>query len=176
MINRKRILEAEKNFKMYLKEGLIKKQNSDVAYEMYLKNSDISLKLSQKLIKDDLKPYLWVIVCSYYSMFYIANAVLLKMGYKTSHKIVHKVTSDSLIVLVLNKLKKGLLEEYENIRDDALEISSMKAEYIINSYYNELEKRSRFQYEMSEEIKKKKAETSLERAKEFVFEMRKLLK
>jgi len=175
MIDMKRIEEAKNNFNGYLRDGLIKKERNEAAFNTYLKNSDLSLKLAEKLINDELKPYLWVVVCSYYSMFYIANAVLLKLGYKTSHKIVHKVTSDSLIVLVLNKLKKELLEEYEKIKDDALDIASARAEDIIENYNFEMDKRSKFQYEMSEGIKLEKAKTSLSRAKEFVFEMKKLL-
>lgn len=175
MINQKRIEEAKNNFDSYLREGLIKKERNEAAFNTYIKNSDLSLKLAEKLINDELKPYLWVVVCSYYSMFYIANAVLLKLGYKISYKIVHKVTNDALIVLVMNKLKKELLEEYEKIMDDALEIASAKAENIIENYNFEMDKRSKFQYEMSEEIKLEKAKTSFARAKEFVFEMRKLL-
>jgi uncharacterized protein (UPF0332 family) len=174
MIDKKRIEEAKNNFDIYLREGLIKKERNEAAFNTYIKNSDLSLKLAEKLMNDELNPYLWVVVCSYYSMFYMANAVLLKLGYKTSHKIVHKVTSDALIVLVMNKLKKELLEEYEKIRDDALEIASAKAEDIIENYSFEMDKRSKFQYEMSEEIKLEKAKTSLARAKEFVFEMKKL--
>ena len=175
MIDKKKIDEAKRNFDSYLKEGLLKREKNETALDTYLKNSDLSLKVAQKLMEDEIKPYLWVIVCSYYSMFYIANAVLLTLGYKTSDKIVHKVTSDTLIVLVLDRLKKELLEEYEKIRDDALEIASSKAEDIIKSYDFEMDKRSRFQYQMSEEVKEQKAKTSLERAKEFVFEMKKML-
>jgi len=175
MIDKKRVEEAKNNFNNYLREGLIKKERNEIAFNTYVKNSNLSLKLAEKLINDELKPYLWVIVCSYYSMFYIANAVLINLGYKTAHKIVHKVTSEALIVLVMNKLKKELLEEYEKIRDDALEIASAKAEEIIKNYDFEMNKRSKFQYEMTEEIKEQKARTSLSRAKEFVFEMKKLL-
>ena len=39
----------------------------------------------------------------------------------------------------------------------------------------EREKRSKFQYQMDKQAKRSKAHTSLERAKEFVFEMKKLL-
>src|SRR3989344_4267654 len=112
MIDQKRIKEAKSNFDRYLREGLIKKERNEVAIYTYLKNSELSLKIAEKLVKDELKPFLWVIVCSYYSMFYAANAVLSNLGYKTVDEIVHKVTSDALIVLVLNKLKKELLEEY----------------------------------------------------------------
>jgi uncharacterized protein (UPF0332 family) len=142
---------------------------------MYLKNAELSLKLAEDLMEHRLKPYLWVIVISYYSMFYIANAVLLDLGYKIGDKIVHKVTNESLIVLVINKIKKGLLDEYEIAKDDALDIASFKSEEIINYYELELEKRSRFQYEMTESIKEQKALTSLKRARKFIFEMKKLL-
>ena len=176
MIDQKRVKEAKSNFDRYLREGLIKKEENESAFNTYFKNSDLSLKVAEKLIRDDLKPYLWVVVCSYYSMFYIANAILLNLGYKTRDKIVHKVTSDALITLVLNRLKKELIEEYEKIMKDALEIASSKAEEIVQGYNYEMDKRSKFQYEMSDEIKESKARTSLERAKEFVFEMKKLIK
>ena len=68
------------------------------------------------------------------------------------------------------------MEEYEQIMDDALEIANAKSEQLIESYAYELDKRSRFQYNMLEETKEAKAKTSLERATTFVFEMKKLLK
>lgn len=176
MTDEKRIKEARSNFNRYLQNGLLKKEKNETAFFTYLKNSDLSLKVAEKLMNDELKPFLWVIVCSYYSMFYIANAVLLKLGYKTGEEIVHKVTSDALFVLVLDKLRKELLDEYEKIRDDALDIASARAENIIKNYDYERRKRSKFQYEMAEEIKEHKAKISLKRAKEFVFEMKKLLR
>jgi predicted transcriptional regulator len=109
-------------------------------------------------------------------MFYAANAVLLELGYKTQHAIAHKVTADALIVLVYNKLRKGLIEEYESIQAEALEIASVKADEIVSSFDAELDKRARFQYNMLEETKQNKAETSVKRATEFLFEMRKLIK
>jgi uncharacterized protein (UPF0332 family) len=90
---------------------------------MYLKNAEISLRLAEECMSSSLKPYVWTVVISYYSMFYIANAVLSELGYKIGHKIVHKVTNDALIALVMDKVKKGLLEEYENAKEDALELA-----------------------------------------------------
>ena len=176
MIDEKRKKEAQSNFSRYLQEGLLKKEHNELAMNKYLKNADLSLKTANELMQSPLKPYLWVIVTSYYSMFYMANAVLLSYGYKTQDKIAHKVTSDALIVLVLDKLKKELLEDYEAIQKDALEIASAKAESVIESYSLELDKRSRFQYNMLEQTKEAKAQTSLKRASEFVFELKKLLK
>ena len=178
MLNEKRIKEAESNVKSYLSEGLLKKQTNQTAKKMHIENSNLSLETAQKLLSlenNSYKPYLWIIVCSYYSMFYIANAVLLQLGYKVEKKISHKVTSDALIVYVRNKLKKELLSEYEDIKETALELISSKTDSLFESFDLERDKRSIFQYQMEEEIKKGKALTSLQRAKIFVFEMKKLL-
>ena len=178
MLDEKRIKEAESNVKRYLEENLIKKQKNETAKSMYVENSNLSLETAQKLLNledDNYKPYLWIIVASYYSMFYISNAVLLEFGYKVGEKIAHKVTSDALIVYIRNKLKKELLEEYEDAKEDALELISTKVDSLLENLDFERNKRSQFQYKMDEEIKKNKALTSLERAKQFVFEMKKLL-
>jgi uncharacterized protein (UPF0332 family) len=175
MMEEKRLIQAKKNFENYLREGLLKKEKNDLSKEMYIKNSYLSLQTAIELENSSLKPHMWVIVISYYSMFYIANAVLLHLGYKTQDKIVHKVTMDALIVLVQEKLRKELLEEYELIQQDALDIASIKAEELITNYSLELTKRSTFQYNMLESIKETKAKTSIKRAQEFIYEMNKLL-
>ncbi len=178
MFDNERVKEAESNVKNYLADELLKKQRNETAKQMYVDNSNISLETAQKLLSletKEYKPYLWVIVCSYYAMYYIANAVLLDIGYKVGDKISHKVTSDALVVFVRNKLKKELIEEYEDVKEDALELISSKVDVILQSFDFEIEKRSKFQYRMDEQVKKSKASTSLERAKTFVFEMKKLL-
>ena len=117
MLDDKRIKEAENNVRNYLQDGLLQKQSNQTAKLMYIENSGLSLETAQKLLELEskiYKPYLWVIVTSYYSMYYIANAVLLEQGYKVGDKISHKVTSDAIITLVRNKLKKKLLEDYED--------------------------------------------------------------
>src|SRR3989338_2496188 len=105
-------------------------------------------------------------------MSYFSNEVLFQYGFKIQERIAHKVASDALIVLVLDKLRKELIEDYESIQKDALEIASAKAESVIESYSLELDKRSRFQYNMLEVTKESKAHTSLKRAMEFVFEIK----
>ena len=178
MLSDKRIKEAESNVKRYLAERLLKKQMNETAKEMYIENSNLSLETAQKLLSlenQTYQPYLWVIVSSYYAMYYIANAVLLKIGYKVGDKISHKVTADSLNVFARNKLEKELIEEYEIIKKDAMELTSSKADSLLESLDFEMEKRSKFQYQMDEKVKKSKALTSLERAKQFVFELKKLL-
>ena len=178
MLSDKRIKDAEKNVGAYLKEGLLSRNTSQTAKEMYIKNSDLSLQTSHKLLSletDDYRPYLWIIVSAYYSMYYIANAVLLTLGYKVGDKISHKITADALIVFARNKLTRELLEEFEDTKEDALEFMASKTDSLLEFLDFEREKRSRFQYQMDESIKKSKAVTSISRAKQFVFELKKLL-
>lgn len=178
MLSDKRVKEAESNVKQYLAEGLLKKQTNETAKEMYIENSDVSLETSQKLLSletQTYQPYLWIIVSSYYAMYYIANAVLLQIGYRVGDKISHKVTADALIAFARNKLKKELIEEYEDVKEDALELMASKADSLLESLDFERDKRSKFQYQMDERVKKSKSLTSLERAKQFVFELKKLL-
>lgn len=176
MLDKKRVTESEANVRNYLGEGLLR-QVSRVdtnILRVLRKNSEESLRTADLLFKGN-HSHLWVIVCSYYAMYYAANAVLYDMGYKIGHKISHKVTSDALVTFVRKRLKESFLEEFEEARDEALEIASLRADELIESFDIERMKRSRFQYEMTEEIKKEKAGASLERAKRFVFEMEKML-
>lgn len=173
MLNEKRIKEAENNIRIYLEDGLLKKTNDKISQDIFIKNAKESIRASKLML--DNKIFLWTIVTSYYSMFYIANAVLLKIGYKTSDKIVHKVTADSLIALIRNKLKKHLIDNYEKVAEDALKIAEIKSNELINSFDYERIKRSNIQYKTSQSEIKTKAITSFKRAQEFLFEMEGLL-
>ena len=176
MLDEKRIKEAQKNVATYLEDGMLSKLKNynKKILGTYERNCKESLSVANKLFEEDVSN-LWVIVSSYYSMFYIANAVLYKIGYKTGDRVVHKVTYDALIVYIRNRLKKSLLEDFEDAKEEALEIIGSKTDELISNFDRELDKRSVFQYETTEEIKRAKAETSLQRAKEFVNELRKLL-
>ncbi|MEK6906855.1 MAG: hypothetical protein AABW81_04515 [Nanoarchaeota archaeon] len=175
MLDKRRIKEAEANVKSYLSEGLIKKSlTNKKVVDILLKNSRESLIVAEEIYQKNLSD-LGVIVCSHYSMFYIANAVLYKSGYKIGEKIVHKVTSDALIVYVRKKLKENFIEEYENAKDEALNLAGIKADSLLESFDLEKNKRSFIQYETEEVEKHSKAKTSLQRAKLFVKEMEKLL-
>ncbi len=175
MLSEKRIKEAETNVKSYLGEGLLKKAATDKnVMDILLKNAKESLKVAEEIHQKDLSE-LWTIVCSYYAMFYYANAVLLKMGYKVGDKIVHKVTSDALIVYIRKKLKESLIEEYEETKEEALNLAGIKADEIIESFDFERSKRGLIQYKTVEFEKKSKAKTSLQRAKEFAREIEKLI-
>ncbi len=107
MLDEKRTKEAESNVRQYIQDNLLKKQTNDTAKARYIENADLSLETTKRLFaleSKDYHPYLWVIVPSYYSMYYIANAVLLKLGYKVGDKVSHKVTADAIIVFVRNKI------------------------------------------------------------------------
>jgi uncharacterized protein (UPF0332 family) len=173
MLTKERIKEAEDNFKKYLDDGLIKKKNiNPQIIEILKQNANESLILAKDTY-DNNKSDLWVVVISYYSMFYIANAVINKKSWDCGDKNVHKVTADLLIVLLRDDVKK-LIIDYQDLMDDAL--INIKTNEIISSFDKEKKKRGNFQYDMTSEIKHSKALTSLKRAQNFYFEMLKLLK
>jgi uncharacterized protein (UPF0332 family) len=175
MLSKQRIKEAEDNVKLYLTEGLLKKtvMNKQIQ-NILLKNAKESLRVAEEIHEKNISE-LWVIVSSYYAMFYYANAVLLKLGYKVGDKIVHKVTSDAMIVYARKKLKETLIETYEETKEEALHLAGIKADDIIESLEFERNKRNLIQYQTIDIDKQSKAKTSLQRAKEFTKEMEKLL-
>lgn len=171
MLSSEQIKKAEQNVKMYLSDGLLKKEKvRSVVFETYMRNHRESLLAAKRIFNENISN-LWAVVISYYSMFYIANALLYKTGFKVGSKIAHKITSDAMIVFVRNKLKDSIIEEYELAGGEALLLS----DNLLQNYDSERIKRSVFQYESTEEIKKAKAKTSLERAEEFSKEIEKLL-
>jgi uncharacterized protein (UPF0332 family) len=202
MISPERAKEADRNVKQYLADGLLKVKDKDAPrfVGFFMNNAESSLRTASILqqisdddaVKESLKvdrtfeSYLWVIVSSYYSMYYAATALLASQGVRVTGQIVHKVTADALIHFFgANKRLARLLEEYEEARMAGLELTGReelmkqierKADELIVAYESERKKRSRFQYEIGVEAKKAYAESSLQRAREFVFEIGKLLK
>lgn len=176
MLSPERIKEAEINVRTYLGDGLLrKKEFNENIFKAYLEKSNESLDVAKFLFDNKMSP-LWITVTSYYSMYYISNAVLYKLGYKVSDEISHKVTCDALIDLVRDKFKNNLLEEFEDAQNEALQLTnSEKADKIIESLDYERKKRSKVQYEMTTEIKDSRAKTSFERSQTFYLEMNKLL-
>lgn len=175
MLDEKIIENAKNNVRSYLREGLLKKTvPNESIIKLLLDNSKESLRVADEIYQKNLFG-LWVIVCSYYSMYYYANAVLLKFGYKVNGKIVHKVTSDALIVYIRPKLKESFIEDYELTKFEALNIAGIKADSLIESFEFERRKRGLIQYKTIDIEKQSKAKTSLQRAKEFAKEMEKIL-
>ena len=202
MIEKKRIEEAQRNAKQYIDEGLLKVKDKDAPrfVGFFMKNAESSLQTASMLqeisdqqglkvtlkVSSDFESYLWVIVSSYYSMFYAATALLASQGIKATGQIVHKVTGDALIhFFVSNEKLAKLLEQYEEAqavgleligREELMKSMQKKADELIVAYESERKKRSKFQYDIGVQAKRGYAQTSLERAKEFVFEIRKILK
>ncbi|MFH1073361.1 MAG: hypothetical protein V1743_08080 [Nanoarchaeota archaeon] len=175
MLDNERIREAEGNIKSYLQEGLLKKTpTNQQIMNIFLTNGKESLRVAEEVHNQNLSD-LWVIVCSYYAMYYYANAALLKYCLKVGDKIVHKVTSDALIVYVRRKLKESLIEEYEEMKEEAMNLAGIKADELIETFDYERHKRSLIQYKTIEKDKHTKAATSLQRAKVFTKEIEKLI-
>ncbi len=202
MIEKVRLEEAKRNVKTYTEDGLLKTGDKDAArfVDFFMANAESSLRTASILqeisddsslkvilkVSSDFESYLWVIVSSYYSMFYAATAILAKQGIRATGQIVHKVTADALIhFFASNEKLAKLLEQYEEAQTVGLELvgreelmkrMQKKADELIISYEGERKKRSKFQYDIGVQAKRGYAQTSLQRAKDFVFEIRKLLK
>ena len=179
---------------MYQNEGLFKKGDYSYLIEFYVRTTKKTLQTADALIQisennelkkklgllDNFETYLWVVTTSYYSMFYMVNALLSKQGIKLGDKIVHKVASDVFYFYFIKnkKIAKELYEIYEEAKDQALDLIkySEQAEKLFRDLESEREKRHRFQYDMTESIKRSYAETSFKRAKQFFNEIELLLK
>ncbi|HLC84735.1 MAG TPA: hypothetical protein VJH22_03000 [Candidatus Nanoarchaeia archaeon] len=194
MIDQQRIEQAEKNVADYIQQGWLFTKRKDIAQytSFFLKNAETSLLTAKALmelstdskkkqsfaLQDDFETYLWVVVSSYYSMFYSALALLADNQFKIGDKLVHKVVSDTLIAHFLKNQKLAkLLDAYEEARDEALQIvgSQERAKDLVESYEFERKKRGDLQYELGSVAKQNLATTSLQRAGKFVAEIRTIL-
>lgn len=194
MKTEKELRIIESNVKDYSEEGLFKKGDYNYLVEFYLKTAKKTLQTADVLMQisenneikkklgllDDFETYLWVITASYYSMFYSVNALFSKNGIKIGKKIVHKVTSDVFYFYFIknNKIAKELFEIYEETKVQAMDLInySEEAEKLFQDLESERDKRHKFQYNMTKNIKKSYAETSLKRAKDFFNELELLIK
>ncbi len=203
MISDKEIKEAEKNIPKYLEDGMLAKNQDNAKFVNFYKDTaKTSFQVAQHLFNlstdkelkkkigfsEEFECFLWVIVSSYYSMFYIANAALAKLGLKVGDKIPHKVTQDALIVyFVINKrLAKNLLKNYIDTKNEVLNLMNMNEEDLLKHFQlkaNELiatfdyqrRKRGEFQYEIKTPTKQNVAQNNLEGAKTFIQEINLIL-
>jgi uncharacterized protein (UPF0332 family) len=202
MMSKERIAEAKGNVKQYIDDGMLRLKDNDAPkfVPFFMKNAESSLQTAsilqqisdQQNLKEvlkaspDFESYLWVIVSSYYSMFYAATALLASQGVRATGQIVHKVTADAMIhFFVSNEKLAKLLEQYEEAQAVGLELigreeimKSMKkrADELIIAYESERKKRSKFQYDIGVQAKRGFAQASLDRAREFFFEINKIVK
>src|SRR3989338_5781985 len=122
---------------------------------------------------------LWTVNASYYSMFYMARALLENEGIKIRTDIsIHAVTFDTLIssFYLTGKLQKELIQDFVEAKEDAAELlGKQKADELIEEYFYEKKKRGDFTYNMGELLLQSKAKTSLERAQKFRNEIKKII-
>jgi uncharacterized protein (UPF0332 family) len=192
MIDKKHINELKSRIEKLNKRGDIFREKNVKFTSFFLKNSNdafdtakllyevsINNSLNKSLGFSNFNGFLWVINASYYSMFYMARALLETEGIriKTDFSI-HAVVFDALIYYfyLTGKIQKKIIEEFEEAGQEASEILGQeKTKQLMEDYFNEREKRVRFTYELGEIAMKNKAFTSLERAKKFNEELRKII-
>lgn len=194
MKTEKEIKIIESNINIYAKDGLFKRGSYNHLTDFYVKTAKKTLQTADSLMQisennelkkklgllDDFETYLWIITTSYYSMFYIVNALLSKNSMKLGDKIVHKVASDVFYFYFIKnkKIARELFEIYEEAKGQAMDLInySEQAEKLYQDLEYERDKRHKFQYDMTENIKRSYAQTSLKRAKEFINEIELLIR
>lgn len=184
MLDDKKINELKSRMNRFISGGTVKTKQKKEYVSFFLKNSEISLATSNILAAATNNPEisrqagyrdydgsLWIINSGYYSMFYMARALLENEGIKLSSEVsIHALTFDALVYFFyLNgKLEKRLIEEFGEAQDEASKLlGQKKAEEIIGNYFSEKNKRANYTYAMGAVAMKNKAKTSLERAREF---------
>lgn len=192
MLDNKEIEIIKRSIKRFVSENLIVKEKSGKFIDFFMNNAKNSLDSARLLFKvstnkelqnslgfPNFNGFLWVVNASYYSMFYMARALLESEGVKIkTDNSVHLVTFNALVYYfyLTGKIQKNLIEEFKEAGEEASEtLGKDKAKALIEDYSYEKDKRGRFTYEMGEIAIRNKAETSLNRALRFNEEIRKII-
>ena len=192
MLDEKKLKESENRVKQFIMEEVIKSKNKPEQVDFFLKNADDSIDSAKALFELSIDPekqesfgftnfngLLWVVNASYYSMFYMARALLENQGIKIKTDLsIHSITFDAVIYYfyLTGKLQKEFLEDFIEAKEDAAEIlGKQKADELMEDYFFEKNKRSSFTYNMGVVLVKSKAKTSLERAQKFRNELKKII-
>ena len=192
MLDEKKLKGAESRVKQFISEGIIKSKNNPEYVDFFIKNAEDSIDSAKALFElstnhqkqeslgfTSFNGLLWVVNASYYSMFYMARALLENGGIKIKTDLsIHAVTFDAVIYYfyLTGKLQKEFLENFIEAKEDAAELlGKQKADELIEEYFFEKKKRGAFTYEMGAVLVKSKAKTSLERAQKFRVELKKLI-
>lgn len=192
MLDEKMIGEIKRRVTGYISEGSIKKAGDKGFVKFFLNNAKNSLEAAKLLFDAStdenlqratgltgFNGFLWVVNASYYSMFYMARALLENEGIKIKTDLsIHAVTYDALVYYfyLTGKLQKRIIEEFTKAKQDAAEMGGQeKAKELMEDYFFEKRKRGVFTYEMGASAMENKAETSLNRAKRFNEEIRKII-
>ena len=192
MLDEKKVKESKKRVEQMLKSGEIVKEKDGKFVEFFLDNAKKSFDSARLLFAvstenglrkatgfQDFNGFLWTVNTSYYSMFYMARALLESSGIKikTEHSV-HLASFDALIYYfyATGKIQKHIIEEFQEAGAESYEVlGKEKAKSLVEDYFSEREKRSRFTYEMGEIALQNKAQTSLDRAKRFNEALRKMI-
>lgn len=191
-IDEKTIKEIQSRVKSYLDSGAVKTKQGKKYVDFFLNNSNDSLdsastlfdlsinkNLLEKIGRKNLNGFLWVINASYYSMFYMARALIENEGIKINSDLsIHMVTFDVLVHFFYQngKLQKKIIEDYIDAKEEVDELlGKEKADELIEGYFYEKSKRATFTYETGMYAIKSKAKTSLDRATKFNQELNRLI-
>lgn len=192
MLDEKKLKEAEKRVKQFISEGIIKSKGKPEYVDFFIKNADDSVDSAKALFELSTNPQkqeslgftsfnglLWVVNASYYSMFYMARALLESNGIKIKADLsIHAVTFDAMVYYfyLTGRLQKEFLEDFIETKEDAAELlGKQKADELMEDYFFEKKKRSTFTYDMGIVLVESKAKTSLERAQKFRRELKKII-
>lgn len=193
MLDEKKLQEVERRVRQYMSDGLIRTKCKPQYVKFFLKNAEQSIDSAMALFElstnsqkqesfgfTSFNGFLWVVNASYYSMFYMARALLEQHGIKTKTDVsVHTITFDVLVFFfyLTGKLQKAFLEEYLDARQDSAQLlGKQKAEALMEDYYFEKRKRASFTYDMGVVLVEAKARTSLQRAQRFQKEIMNLVR
>ena len=188
----KKISQIKRRIESFAEKGIIKKEKEKDFVQFFLNNAKNSLETAELLLKvstdnnfkntigiPGFNGLLWVINSSYYSMFYTARVLLENEGIKIKTEMsIHSITFDALVYYfyLSGKLQKELIEDFAEAKEEASEIlGSEKAKELIENYFYERRKREKFTYEMGNIVIQQKAKTSLDRARKFNEEIRKII-
>jgi len=185
MLDEKKIEQSSKIIRELIAAGKIIKPKMGVV-DFFLNQSHRTLVIAERLLKlydeEALDTHLWVINTSYYAMFFQATALLAFFNHKIeAEQGIHKLTFHALVHYFIkedNKLKKQLVEEYQDAVKDAeslLQLGEEKVQGLIMDFDFELFKRKTFTYTTEGTAERNKALTSFQRAKNFVGEIDKVI-
>lgn len=174
------IRKAKEEYEQSLKAGQINKSDDNKRFaKFFFERSQNSLLTAGILyqisgspgdksflkIDDSYEAFMWTIVSSYYSMFYMASALIAKKGIKVGGIDVHRNVRNAFLRLYIENsdLERRLGIDYTACKEMAQDLMA------------EREKRSKYQYDVGMNAMKKDAETSLRCARNFFGKTRKVV-
>jgi uncharacterized protein (UPF0332 family) len=172
------IKRAREEYEEALKSGQIKKSDDNKRFARFFfersQNSLLTTGILYQIsnnpedksflkIDDSYEAFMWTIVSSYYSMFYMASALVAKKGIKVGEIDVHKNVRNAFLRLYIENsdLERKLGIDYTACKEMAQDLMA------------EREKRSKYQYDVGMSAMRKDAETSVKCARNFFEKTRK---